>query len=125
MADLISIITATDASTRDQSLESACAALSVEELGRQCTQLDSFRAQSENLYHRVRALFFLYAIHRFHLPQKLGSAARTTGYGARSLIPFAGYEHLLQRRFEEAIAHFLCIQNADGPSDAVSSALAA
>jgi len=125
MTDLISIITATDPLKRDQSLESACAGLSFEELSQQCGQLESFRVRSDNLYQRVRALFFLYAIHRFHLPQKLGAAARTTGYGSRSLIPFRGYEHLLQRRFEEAIAHFLAVQSTEGPSDAVSSALAA
>src|SRR5204862_7203334 len=103
MAYLISLITATEPSLRDCSLESACAELSVEALWQQCAALDAFRSTSENLYHRVRALLFLYAIHRFHLPQKLGAAARTSGYGARSLIPFRGYEHLLQRRFEEAI----------------------
>src|SRR5207245_5786857 len=43
----------------------------------------------------------------------------------RPLIPFTGYSHLLQRRFEEAIDHFLAAQQTDGPSDAISSALAA
>ncbi|HZR19283.1 MAG TPA: UTP--glucose-1-phosphate uridylyltransferase [Verrucomicrobiae bacterium] len=124
MTDLIRIIKAAEPSLRDQSLESVCAGLSVDELWQQCTALDDFRSRSENLYERVRALFFLYAIHRFHIPQKLGAASRTTGYGARSLIPFEGYEHLLQRRFEEAIEHFLAIQKEQGPSDAVSSALA-
>jgi hypothetical protein len=125
MADLISIITASDSALRDQSLESVCAGLSVEDLWQQCDALEGFREQSENLYHRVRALFFLYAIHRFHLPHKLGSASRTTGSGSHSLIPFQGYEHLLQRRFEEAIDQFLSIQKTQGPSDAISSALAA
>ena len=124
MADLIRIITATEPAVRDQSLESACAELSFDELWQQCGALDAFRARSENLYERVRALFFLYAIHRFHLPQKLGAAARTTGYGGRSFIPFEGYEHLLQRRFEEAIEQFLAVQKEQGPSDAISSALA-
>ncbi len=125
MVDLIRIITASDPALRDQSLEKACAELSVEELWSQCAALDAFRARSENLYDRVRALFFLYAVHRFHLPQKLSAASRTTGYGARSLIPFKGYEHLLQRRFEEAIEYFLAVQKSGGPSDAISSALAA
>src|SRR5437588_472570 len=116
MADLISIITATDPALRNQSLELACAELSLDQLLQQCASLDTFRRSSENLYERVRALFFLYAIHRFHLPHKLAS---------RSLIPFKGYEHLLQRRFEEAIDHFLAVQQSEGPSDAISSALAA
>src|SRR5258708_7331316 len=125
MPDLIRIITTTDPVSRDQPLESVCAGLSAEELWQQCAALESFRADSENLYQRVRALFFLYAIHRFHLPEKLSAASHTTGYGSRSLIPFAGYEHLLQRRFEEAIDQFLTVQEKQGPSDAISSALAA
>ncbi|HLH55381.1 MAG TPA: UTP--glucose-1-phosphate uridylyltransferase, partial [Verrucomicrobiae bacterium] len=122
MADLIRIITSSDPAWRDQSLESACSGLSVQELCRQCDALEAFRVRNENLYERVRALFFLYAIHRFHLPLKLASNADAA---QKSLIPFAGYEHLLQRRFEEAIAHFLAVEKAAGPSDAICSALAA
>src|ERR1035437_5981984 len=130
MPDLIRIITATEPGLRNESLEGACAGLSLEELLRECAKLDEFRRHSENLYERVRALFFLYAIHRFHLPEKLRSAPSSTshqspGTNHRSLIPFKGYEHLLQRRFEEAIDHFLAVQQAEGPSDAISSALAA
>ena len=39
-------------------------------------------------------------------------------------MPFRGYEHLLQRRFEEAIDSFL-EDAGQGPNDAISSALAA
>ncbi len=119
MPNLIHIITAADPATRNQSLESACARSSAAELLRECAALDAFRRRSENLYERVRALFFLYAIHRFVLPLKLGPKS------ACSLIPFIGYEHLLQRRFEEAIEKFISVQQAEGPSDAISSALAA
>jgi hypothetical protein len=125
MPDLIRIITAAEPALRNESLEGACAGLSLEELLRECAKLDEFRRHSENLYERVRALFFLYAIHRFHLPAKLEEASRVTHHASRSLIPFKGYEHLLQRRFEEAIDHFLAVQQAEGPSDAISSALAA
>ena len=127
MPDLISIITTTEPSLRDCALDAACASRSLKELVNEAAALDAFRRQSENLYERVRALFFLYAIHRFHLPARLlqGSASPQDGTArATSLIPFAGYEHLLQRRFEEAIDRFLAVQQADGPSDAVSSALA-
>jgi hypothetical protein len=44
---------------------------------------------------------------------------------SKGLIPFEGYTHLLKRRFEEAIEIFLTIQEADGPNEAISSALAA
>ena len=117
MQSLISIITAADPDARNQSLDALCREATLGELMEQCAELDAFRRQSENLYERVRALFFLYAIHRFHMPLK-------DGIKLRALVPFHGYEHLLNRRFEEAIDHFLTVQKTDGPSDAISSALA-
>jgi len=112
---LVSIITATDANQRNQSLDAFCKPASLDELLAECLSLDDFRRRSENLYERVRALLFLHAIHRFHIPTKEGRS---------SLIPFKGFEHLLQRRFEEAIDSFLDVQKTEGASDAISSALA-
>jgi hypothetical protein len=122
MARLTSIITSADAAVRDQSLETVCAGLSAAELLAEAGELDAFRHAAGNLYERVRALFFLYAIHRFYLPAKLEAGSPAT---ARALIPFHGFEHLLQRRFEEAIEVFQKIQQAEGPSDGLCSALAA
>jgi UTP--glucose-1-phosphate uridylyltransferase len=115
---LIEIVTSADAGMRDRSLDSFCAGASAAELLEACEELEAFRRTSENLYERVRALFFLHAIHRFHLPGKLGGSPA-------GKIPFKGYEHLLQRRFEEALAYFLAAQKAGGPGDALCSALAA
>lgn len=117
MARLIEIITTTDPSVRDRSLDAFARQASMGELLEECAALDAFRKRSDNLYERVRALFFLYAIHRFHLPAK-------PGMPKRGLIPFSGYEHLLNRRFEEAIGVFQRAWQAQGPSDALSSALA-
>ena len=114
---LIKIITSADPAVRNQSLEPFCAGATLDELIKACGELDAFRRESENLYERVRALFFLYAIHRFYLPVK-------EGMRAQGKLPFKGYTHLLQRRFEEAIEEFLEIQRHDGPNDAISSALA-
>ncbi|HUS36491.1 MAG TPA: UTP--glucose-1-phosphate uridylyltransferase, partial [Verrucomicrobiae bacterium] len=115
---LVQIITAEEAATRDRSLESVCGLASIEELLQECAALEEFRQQSANLYERVRALFFLYAIHRFHLPLK-------QGVNAKGLVPFDGYEDLLQRRFPEAIAKFLAVLDRDGVNDGICSALAA
>jgi hypothetical protein len=115
---LVQIITSPDPSVRNRSLDAIAAQAGLRQLLEECEELEHFRRRAENLYERVRALFFLSAIHRFHLPEK-------TGMKTRGLIPFRGYEHLLQRRFEEAIDHFLELQRSDGPSDAISSALAA
>ncbi len=124
MQSLTSIITATDPATRHQSLDALCQETSLRELMAQAAELDTFRRRSENLYERVRALFFLYALHRFHLPGRL-LAETPLADNQTGLIPFKGYEHLLQRRFEEAIDHFLSVQAEQGPSDGISSALAA
>ncbi len=118
MSSLLNIITSPDASARNQSLDAFARVASLDELLAACAELDTFRRQAENLYERVRALFFLYALHRFHIPQKLSKASEAQ-------IPFSGYEQLLNRRFEEAIDIFLKSQSADGPSDGISSALAA
>ncbi len=115
---LLGIITASDPALRDRSLDEVCATFSFDEMLAECASLDRFRRQSDNLYERVRALFFLAAIHRFHLPAR--AELKASGQ-----IPFHGYEHLLQRRFEESIDVFLAAQEANGPSDALSSALAA
>ncbi len=125
---LIDIITARDPEVRNRSLDAFCRTASLTELLDECAALEAFRRTSDNLYERVRALFFLYAIHRFHIPNKLdltGCANDVRRKPVRSsLIPYDGYTHLLQRRFEEAIDCFLAQQTAEGPTDGISSALA-
>lgn len=118
---LLQVITSPDPSVRDRSLDQFCASADTAALLEACRTLDQFRRRSPNLYERVRALFFLHAIHRFHLPRHLARSAKSANPG---LIPFRGYEQLLQRRFEEAIDTFLN-PAAGGPSDALCSGLAA
>lgn len=118
MRALIDLIVSSDPAIRDLSIESQVASLSLSELLEQTQQLDRFRRDRESLYERVRALFFLYAIHRFHLPNLIPEARA-------GKIPFEGHQHFLQRRFNEAIEVFLAEQTRSGPNWAVSSALAA
>jgi hypothetical protein len=118
---LTDLITSPDDIVRNRSLDAECAAMPLDELLTQAAELDCFRRESDNLYDRVRALLFLYAIHRFHLPARLAAASSSENAAS---IPFQGYENLLGRRFEEAIDGFLKAQLADGPSDGISSALA-
>jgi hypothetical protein len=123
---LVAIVTAQETTLRNRSLANACQGLSFHELLTECQSLDAFRRASPNLYERVRASFFLYALHRFHLPERyvLSSTLSASGPAQTSTIPYRGYLHLLERRFEEAIDVFLAIQRRDGPSDGLSSALA-
>ncbi len=115
MSRLIAIITAEDAETRDCALDDFCRHATLETLVDECRALDGFRRTSENLYERVRALFFLYAIYRFHLPAK-------PELPARGLVPFEGYTNLLNRRFEEAIDLFRASPLHDGTASASAEA---
>ncbi|MDA0814272.1 MAG: UTP--glucose-1-phosphate uridylyltransferase, partial [Verrucomicrobia bacterium] len=116
---LVRIIESTDPAERDVPIETAVGSMSLDELLAECAALDDFRHKCGNLYARVRAQFFLYAIYRFFIPFKLDGR---TGTGAT--VSFEGHTHLLERRFGEAIDRFLADQKRDGISDAISSALA-
>ena len=118
MSELTAVITARDPKVRDRSLEAFCRHASAEELLAECAALDRFRRVSGNLYERVRAAFFLYAIHRFHLPFKPGTPAS-------GLIPFSAAEHILNRRYEQAIDILLHTESSPGVCAALSSAFAA
>jgi hypothetical protein len=139
---LVEIITAAEPEVRNRPVEAFCRQAGLGELLAECDALERFRHESGNLYERVRGLFFLYAIHRFHVPARLARAAPIahaiglpeaedlggnrvgTGQYDTALIPYDGYQHFLNRRFEEAIERFLAAQEEHGPSDAISSALA-
>jgi hypothetical protein len=116
-SSLLRTITSHNSELRNRSLEHLCRDLSLTETLQACTELDRFRRTSDNLYERVRALFFLSALHRYYVPEKLPS----TAYG---LVPHGGYLHLLHRRFDEAVDEFLSAVKEAGMNDTLSSALA-
>lgn len=117
MPDLLEILTSSDPEIHHRSLDKACQGLTALQLLEACDRLDQFRRTENNLYRRVRSLFFLTAIHRYHIPAALPEQQ----YGR---IPYEGYEQLLNRRFPEAVDTFLDHQKSDGSSIAISSALA-
>lgn len=113
----VETIISSDRTQQNRSFESLCESLELDGLLAECEALDAFRRQTDNLYHRVRALFFLYAIYRFQIPKQLDS--QLPGH-----IPPAGQDHFLQRRFSEAIEAFLESSRSQ-LTDTISSALAA
>jgi len=117
MSALTALITSDNPRLRDRSLDSFCLAATLRELLAECHALEEFRHSRGSLYEQVRALFFLYAIHRFHIPSR-------EGVSSRGRIPFDAHEDLLNRRFEEAIQRLLAVQSECGPGDGISSALA-
>jgi len=111
------IIAATEPGVRDLAIDQWCARRPTAELLAACVELEAYHRSETNLYRRVRALFFLSAIHRYHLPAR-------ADFPRTGRVPFAGFQHLLERRFEEAITHFQRAQIEQGPSETISSALA-
>jgi len=112
----IETILSLDESSRHRTLESLCANLDSNELLAAAMELDTFRRDTENLYHRVRAHFFLAAIYRYHLP-------KTFPESHAGLLPYDAYRHILGRRFPEAIDQLLEVQRSQGPTVAIASAL--
>jgi UDP-N-acetylglucosamine pyrophosphorylase len=117
MSELITIIRSLNPEIKNKSLDEFCKNASLNELLDETKELELFRKEESNLYRRVRALFFLYAIHRFYICEQ-------TGIGIEGRIPFEAFEHLLKRRFEEAIDLLLKVQEKNGANEGVSSALA-
>ncbi len=114
---LIDTITSSEPALRDRSVWDLTAGLSTGQLLTACDELEAFRRDSKSLYERVRASMFLHALYRYRI-QESAELAET------GLIPFAGFEHLMARRFEKAIAEFLAASRRDGPNSALASALA-
>ncbi len=115
---LLSLVEGRDSAAAPQYFEQVCRAATRAQLETMAAELEAFRRTTPNFYHRVRAIFFLEAIHRYFLPPHFPADSAGS-------IPFEGHQHALERRFEEAIDTFLRHQREHGASDALSSALAA
>ena len=110
-------IVSSDDSLRNQTLDSLAEGLDADGLLAVAQGLDQFHRESSNLYHRVRAHFMLAAIYRYLLP---GAIPETNA----GLLPYEAYQHILGRRFSEAIDTLIREQSIQGPTLAISSALA-
>lgn len=116
MSRVLDLIVAED-ERRDQSLDHAVAGMDSDGLWTLCQELESFQRGDVNLYQRVRALFFLHAIFRYHLPA-------AEGLPREGKIPWDGIRLLHKRRFDEALALFFETARLDHLSDPLCSALA-
>ncbi|GAA4469514.1 UTP--glucose-1-phosphate uridylyltransferase [Nibrella saemangeumensis] len=113
----IETITSTDSEKRNRSFFELSRSFSARELLVALRELDRFRETTPNLYEKVRAILFLYAGYRFFLME--AKETPTTGK-----IPYAGFEDLLTRRFEQAIDIFYHELDTKGPNATLFSALA-
>ena len=110
------LILSEDPAIRNQALEKVAQELDDTTLKNEVSALHAFWREADNLYERVRALFFLSAIYRFIWPPRL----KEKGPGR---LPFAGYQQLLERRFVEAIDTFLAEVDNKELNDCLASAL--
>jgi galactokinase/mevalonate kinase-like predicted kinase len=102
---------------RDESFFKIAASLTTRQLMDQIEELDRFRQSTNSLYEKVRASMFIYAAYKFFLTD----AKECPGAGN---IPVEGYQNLLERRFEKAIAIFSGFGKASEYNGALFSALA-
>ncbi|MCC5842841.1 MAG: UTP--glucose-1-phosphate uridylyltransferase [Verrucomicrobia bacterium] len=116
MSTVLQLIQA-EGAERDRALEAVLAGQPVEALWAVCQELDAFQKESDNLYERVRALFFLHAVFRYHLTGE-------QGLPAEGRIPYDGVRLLHKRRFEEALELFMAAARREGLSDPLGSAIA-
>ncbi|QCR23204.1 UTP--glucose-1-phosphate uridylyltransferase [Pontibacter sp. SGAir0037] len=113
----IETITSTDTAKRNRSFYEMSRGLSSRELLKALKELEDFRKTTSSLYDKVRAILFLFAGYRFFLME----SKDTPSVGK---IPYAGFEDLLGRRFEQAIATFLLELDKHGPNAALFSGIA-
>ncbi|GAB3267291.1 UTP--glucose-1-phosphate uridylyltransferase [Larkinella harenae] len=113
----IETIVSTDPASRNRSFYEISQRLSKKELLTALRELDEFRKTTPNLYDKVRAILFLYAGFRFFLME-------TPETPSTGKIPYAGFEDLLARRFEQSIATIWQELDKQGPNAALFSALA-
>jgi galactokinase/mevalonate kinase-like predicted kinase len=114
---LIETITSPDPSVRDRAVRALVAGTPAAKILQACEELEAFRQGAENLYERVRASMFLHAIYRYELQESAELPAAGT-------IPFGGFNDLMERRFEPAIASFRAAVRSQGANGALASALA-
>lgn len=114
--ELIETIVSKDEVIRNRTLEDLLDGKSLQDLLRVASGLETFRRKTTNLYHRVRAGFFAFAVYRFYLLDHPALPA----FGR---LPPAAARHTLSGRWEEAIRLLLpCLRR--GASAILISALA-
>ncbi|MEW6713894.1 MAG: UTP--glucose-1-phosphate uridylyltransferase [Nitrospirota bacterium] len=114
---LIETIISEDVVLRNRSVNALLQDKNTGELLKIAEELETFRASSGNLYHKVRASLFLFVIYRFYI-QTNENVAQT------GLIPIEGIKEAFNREFEKAIQIYLEEINEKGLNAALCSAIA-
>ncbi len=113
----IEVIESENNDINNRSFESLCEGQSTHNLLRLSNELEIFRKKADNLYHRVRATHFLFALFRFYLQD-------SPEFSASGVIPESGFKYLLDRKFEQALSVFFEAIHNNAPNGALFSAIA-
>ncbi|MBI1321676.1 UTP--glucose-1-phosphate uridylyltransferase [bacterium] len=114
---LIDIVTSASAEIRDLPAVETARDLPLPELFRQIADLERFRLETSNLYHRVRAAVILHAIHRFVLQEH-------SDVPSDGRIDERAFKDLLNRKFEDSIARWNALVVQNGLDRTTASCLA-
>jgi hypothetical protein len=104
----IESLLAADPEQFDRPVEAICAERGLDQLLDDCAELEAFWQATDNLYLRVRALAYLYHLHRFALPALVETATESMDPAraaelAPCPIPLEAHRALQARNFAEAI----------------------
>ena len=113
----IESIVSSDPELRNRSFFNLASKLSSKELIEALEEVETFRTRAENLYEKVRACLYLYAGYRFFLQES--KEIPQTGH----LAP-EGFDDLLTRKFEQAVARFRAQAKIEGLNGNLASGLA-
>ncbi|MDY6856860.1 MAG: UTP--glucose-1-phosphate uridylyltransferase [Thermodesulfobacteriota bacterium] len=116
-SQLIEAIVSENETLRNRSINSLLQNARKDDLLQYAAELNEFRTSSENLYHKVRASMYLFALYRFYLQEnnKIPSDGK---------IPFPGVQASFNRDFEQAIHIYLYEAAKHGFTGGICSALA-
>ncbi len=113
----VATITSDDPTIRNRAIGDLVGSMTTTALLQAAEELEAFRVRSKNLYERVRASIFPHWLYRYRIQE-------ATDLPSSGTIPFDGFNDLMERRFEQAIAAFRGAIRASGPNGSVASALA-
>ncbi len=118
MNPLVETITSEDEALRNRSINSLLKGKGRDELLNLAFELEAFRKETQNLYHRVRASLFLHVIYRFYL-QENDSVSRCGSIPVDGFNAFENGEH--DRSIDIYLRH---IQDNQDYNGAIFSAIA-
>lgn len=117
MSHVLPLLTSDDPGVRNRDLAEWASTAPLSSLLEECSALEDYWREEPNLYRKVRALFFLHAIHRYHLPA-------CPELPAEGRIPYPAVASLRDRSFLKCVSLLLEAVEEQGMNAPLASGLA-